>query len=142
MQLLFLWYSNCMEHLSVESDAESEYDARVAHIMDTRGLSYQEAELEAGPPPYEKAEIEPASEIPVQRILGGKATQSAPSYHGGDSRGPRGEEEGVGYDNGEPFYFQPAAVLTDIDADKIHRNVTAIKQMLKEQKAGKTPDGK
>jgi hypothetical protein len=127
-----------MEHVPAEPDTEAEYDARVTHIMDTRGLSYDEAEQIAGPPPYEKAEVT-TPPAPVQRRMGSRAIQQpTPHRRGGTSRGPGGEEEGTGYDNGEPFYFQPASTLADIDADKVHRNVAAIKQMLADQRRARS----
>jgi hypothetical protein len=106
-----------------KSDVET-YDTALDYIVDTRGISYDDARSELGEPPYELYGTEPAAKI-VGHALKRSSVRRRRSGHGPQ----RGEEEGVGYPDGEPHYYQPHAPLTE---DQAARNASWIRSIREE----------
>lgn len=94
------------------SIAEAAYDKALDDLVD-KGRTYDEAREKLGPPPYEMADISVASS---SRALGTIAAAHTTRYvrRRRNGNGPQfGEEEGVGYPEGKPPYYQPYVPLSE-----------------------------
>jgi len=124
------------EYAPVLSQSEMDaYDAALDHLVDTRGISYDDARRELGEPPYEVYEI---PEMHVTRPMGGAASREVverPKKRR-SGRGPQyGEEEGIGYPNGRPPYYQPYEPLS-VEQQRINaRGLNLVRETLAEKKA-------
>lgn len=127
-----------MEKTPRQEQAEIDYDKRLDALVD-QGSSYDDARRKLGEPPYATVEtfVIPTQVEPTKAALGRRAVSGRSHYH--PSRGPRGEEEGVGYPNGEPPYYQSLddAVLSD-DQVKINtEGLRKVREALADAKASK-----
>ena len=111
---------------------EADYDAELDRLVDTRGISYADARLELGSPPYEMYEVKPIAK-PIG-VIAAKSTTRYPRPRR-SGHGPQfGEEEGVGYPNGLPPYLQPYVPLSEEQRERNLRNIAAIRQELEEHR--------
>jgi hypothetical protein len=113
----------------MKTDADT-YDEALDHLVDTRGVSYDDARRELGPPPYEIS-------VPAAAAISGRALKTASVRRRPRSgHGPQfGEEEGVGYPNGEPPYYQPYVPLSEAQAERNTRWAGAIRRDLDRRRA-------
>lgn len=122
------------ERLNQRVAAEDEaYEKALDHLVDTKGYSYADARLELGDPPYEMYSVEQADRgLPLGRY----ASERVVRHRRRSGQGPQyGEEEGVGYENGLPHYYQP---WTPLNAEQATRNRRWIERI---RKAGGHPSG-
>lgn len=125
-----------MEKTPQQKQAEVDYDTQLDELADKLG-SYDLARRELGDPPYETVEtfVIPTLVEPTKAALGRQAVAS--HYH--PSRGPRGEEEGVGYPNGQPPYFKPVkeAILSPAQIATNQEGLAKVREALASAKASK-----
>jgi hypothetical protein len=97
--------------LNSKSEADA-YDAALDHLVDTRGISYDDARRELGKPPYELYDATKSVAVARSALKVSSMQRRRRSGHGPQ----RGEEEGVGYPGGKPHYMQPYAPLMEEQA--------------------------
>lgn len=114
-----------VEKAATEDEA---YGAALDRLVDTKGYSYDEARRELGDAPYEVYEAKKPQ--PIGRVAS-RAVVRAPRRRRRSGNGPQyGEEEGVGYPNNEPPYFQPYTPLSDEQRAINRRGVEAARDLL------------
>lgn len=125
-----------MEKTPRQKQAEVDYDTQLDELADKLG-SYDLARRELGDPPYETVEtfVIPTLVEPTKAALGRQAVAS--HYH--PSRGPRGEEEGVGLPNDEPLYYRKPedAILSEDQVAINQRGLEHVRRVLSEVAANK-----
>jgi hypothetical protein len=122
---------------SPTSEADA-YDAALERLVDTRGISYDDARRELGEPPYELYELNPAA-----KPMGAAAVRAAtgrPRRRRSGIGPQRGEEEGVGYPGGVPPYFQPYVPLGDEQAARNSRHIGLIREDLERRRNTQSSD--
>lgn len=127
-----------MEKTPRQEQAEADYDTQLDALVD-KGFSYDDARRKLGEPPYETVEtfVIPNQVDHTKTALGRRAVSGGSHYY--PSRGPRGEDEGVGYPNGEPLYFQSLdnAILSDDQVKTNTEGLKKVREALAEAKASK-----
>jgi hypothetical protein len=116
-----------IEHLVQRAAAEEKtYEKALDHLVDTKGYSYDDARRELGEPPYET--YEPVTARPMGRA----ASRQVVRRRRRSGHGPQyGEEEGVGYPDGKPPYYQPYEPLSDEQQEINRRGAEAAREHLR-----------
>jgi hypothetical protein len=129
-----LWYKFIMitERLANSADDDAYYVA-LDRLVDTKGYSYHDARLELGEVPSERIEALVVAPHPIGKVVTHRIVRRSPRPRSG--HGPQfGEEEGVGYPDGKPPYYQPYVPLSAQQQETNRNGAAAVRAELKRRR--------